>query len=151
MGILAFDLEEILLLRLGAQDIQLLSRRERESQQLTGTVDELTCGYIRGPANFRALHILSLRLYQQQLRGAAGEMPGQVRLLHLFQPVRTPQSRCYMALLMGYLYKRYLQSLRQQCRMRNAHKKAGHIASLHGPGPSADAYRGDLHPFNMGK
>ena len=56
-----------------------------------------------------------------------------------------------MALLMGYLYKRYVQSLRQQCRVRNAHEKAGHIASLHGSGPGADAYRGDLHPLNMGK
>ena len=54
-------------------------------------------------------------------------------------------------LLMGYLYKRYLQSLGQQCCVRNAHEKAGHIASLHGPGTGADTHGGNGPSVQMGK
>ena len=50
----------------------MLSGGERQLKQLTGSVNELAGRNVGGAADFGAADILSLRLHQKQLRGAAG-------------------------------------------------------------------------------
>ena len=68
----ALDAEHILPRRFPAEAVQMLARWERQLQKLPRPVDQLTGGNVRGAADAGTLHILALRLYQEQLRGAAG-------------------------------------------------------------------------------
>ena len=147
----AFDLEGFLHPGFGADGIQMLSRRERKLQQLSCTVDQLTGGNIRGAADFGAPDVLPFRLHQQQLRGAAGQMPGKVRLLHQFQMARTPQRCGHMALLVGNLHQRDVQRIGKELGMGVTHHKTGHIAALHRPGTGTDAHSGDCTNVHIRK
>ena len=101
-------------------------------QKLTGSVDKLACGDIAGSADFGALHISSLRLHQQQLRGSTGQMPGKMGLVHQIHPPGAPKGGRHMTLLVGHFHQRNTQRIRQKLSVGITHHKAGHIAALHG-------------------
>ena len=86
----AFHTEHIPELCLTAQFIQLLPRWKGQPQKLTGAVNQLTGGDVRGAAQLGAGYVLPLRLYKQQLRGAPGQMPGKMWPIHDIQPSGAP-------------------------------------------------------------
>jgi len=69
----------------------MLPRWERQIQKLSRPIDQLPGGNVRGAADAGTLHISALRLYQKQLRGAAGQMPRKVVFLQQVHPSCAPQ------------------------------------------------------------
>ena len=124
-----------------AQRIQRLPRGEGQLQQLAGAVHHLAGGNIAGAAQLGGPNVGPLRLHQQKLRGAAGEMPGQVGPVHQLQTPGGPERRRHMALLVGDGIARHVQRSRRGPRRHHPGQEAGHIRALHGPRPGGDGHR----------
>ena len=83
-------------------------------------------------------------VHHQQLGGAAGQVPGQVGLVHQVLPTRRPSGRRNVALLMGTGIEGHAQGCSQRPSLSLTHQEAGHVRPLHFPGLGGGAHGPDF-------
>ena len=120
----------LLFVAAAAECVDALTRRKRKLQKLPCPVDQLTGGNIARAADLFRADIFSVRLDEQQLRRAAGEVPRQMRHMHQLHPSRRPQRRRDMPLLVRKRIKRNVQDTRQRLRLRASREEARHIGAI---------------------
>ena len=134
-----------------AEAVDVLSAGERQLQQLTGAVNELTGRNVGSTADFGAAHILPFRFHQQKFCGTAGKMPSKMGFVHQIQTACAPQRSSHMSLLMGNFDQRYSQRIGKKLCVGISHHKTGHITALNSPGAGADTNRSDRVLSKIGK
>ena len=131
-------------LRLPGQGAESLPRREIQPQQHPCPVNQLTGGDVLAPAQDLRPDAGPLRLHQKELRGPAGQVPGQKGPVQQVHPPGGPGGRRQMSLLVGVGEKGDAQHMGQPLPLGGAGQEAGHIGALHRPGAGAGPHGNDL-------